>query len=457
MIQLCYTVPVAAGFSFKERAVKKVITYGTFDLLHRGHRRLLERARALGDYLVVGITSDSYDQYRGKLNVVEDLATRMENVRATGLADEIIVEEYEGQKLDDVISKKVDVFTIGSDWTGEFDYLKAYCDVVYLERTRGISSSELRAKAHRFIRFGVVGAGVAARRFVLESKYVSGLEAECVMDEDPAVAQAFLQKNELLFSTGSYEELLAQVDAVFLSSGADRGGEYIRQALLAKKHVLCDAPLCLPKSRLEELFQQARKQGVVLMECYETLYCPGFQRLVSLAKSGRIGEIKHVMVSCTAWPGSPAKPGELLYQAKLPLLAVHRILGFDSFRQAHVETLGPDEENQFTQLTLTHQNAIASLSVGSAVRQPDQLVICGTNGYFTVPSPWWKTEYFEQSAGANIHTRKFYFEFLGKGVRYVLVEFLKSLALGTTDSFSDVSLILADMVQRIVSGEEGSF
>ena len=82
-----------------DKRTKRVITYGTFDLLHHGHIRLLRRAKALGDYLIVGITSDSYDRYRGKLNVRQSLIERIETVRNIGLADEIIVEEYEGQKI----------------------------------------------------------------------------------------------------------------------------------------------------------------------------------------------------------------------------------------------------------------------------------------------------------------------------------------------------------------------
>ena len=80
----------------------RVITYGTFDLLHYGHVRLLERAKALGDYLIVGITSDDFDQSRGKINVQQSLMERIEAVRSTGLADKIIVEEHEGQKIDDI-------------------------------------------------------------------------------------------------------------------------------------------------------------------------------------------------------------------------------------------------------------------------------------------------------------------------------------------------------------------
>ena len=88
----------------------KVITYGTYDLIHKGHIRLLERAKALGDYLIVGVTADSFDRERGKINVQQSLIERVEAVRATGLADEIIVEEYEGQKIDDIKRLSIDIF-----------------------------------------------------------------------------------------------------------------------------------------------------------------------------------------------------------------------------------------------------------------------------------------------------------------------------------------------------------
>jgi len=134
----------------------KVITYGTYDLLHYGHVRLLERAKALGDYLIVGVTADDFDKVRGKINVQQSLMERVEAVRATGIADEIIIEEYEGQKIDDIKRYDVDIFTVGSDWGGYFDYLNEYCKVVYLERTQGVSSSELRAEK-REIKLGLVG------------------------------------------------------------------------------------------------------------------------------------------------------------------------------------------------------------------------------------------------------------------------------------------------------------
>ena len=124
--------------------MKKVITYGTYDLLHEGHLNLLKRAKALGDYLIVGVTTDNFDIDRGKLNVRNNVLERVESVRQTGLADQIIIEEYIGQKIDDIQKYDIDIFAIGSDWEGKFDYLKEYCQVVYLPRTEGISSTQLR-------------------------------------------------------------------------------------------------------------------------------------------------------------------------------------------------------------------------------------------------------------------------------------------------------------------------
>ena len=124
--------------------MKRVITYGTFDVLHNGHVNILKRAKALGDYLVVGVTSEDYDLSRGKLNVVDSLSKRIDAVRKTGLADKIIVEEYPGQKYIDIKKYNIDTFVIGSDWLGKFDYLNEICEVVYLPRTQGVSSTDLR-------------------------------------------------------------------------------------------------------------------------------------------------------------------------------------------------------------------------------------------------------------------------------------------------------------------------
>ena len=157
----------------------KVITYGTYDLLHYGHIRLLERAKALGDWLIVGVTSDDFDKSRGKINVQQPLMERIEALRQTGIADEIIVEEYEGQKIDDIKRFGVDIFTVGSDWAGKFDYLSDYCKVVYLPRTEGVSSSEVRAE-QRKIRIGFIGDYETRINTGKHSAYISDDVSEAI-------------------------------------------------------------------------------------------------------------------------------------------------------------------------------------------------------------------------------------------------------------------------------------
>ena len=159
--------------------MKKVITYGTYDLLHYGHVRLLERAKALGDYLIVGVTADDFDKIRGKINVQQSLMERVEAVRATGIADEIIIEEYEGQKIDDIRKYDVDIFTVGSDWLGRFDYLSKYCKVIYLERTQGVSSSEIRDQK-RSVNMGLIGDSVFLNKVMVESSFVNGFQVNAL-------------------------------------------------------------------------------------------------------------------------------------------------------------------------------------------------------------------------------------------------------------------------------------
>jgi len=198
--------------------MKKVITYGTYDLLHQGHINLLRRAKALGDYLIVGVTNDNFDRERGKLNVRNNVLERVEAVKATGLADKIIIEDYVGQKIDDIQKYDVDIFAIGSDWVGKFDYLKEFCEVVYLPRTEGISSTMLREDLQEDIKIGVVGTGRIAERFVPESGYVSYVKATCVYDIDYPKACDFAVRHNIMNVCQSYEELLELVDAVYVAT-----------------------------------------------------------------------------------------------------------------------------------------------------------------------------------------------------------------------------------------------
>jgi glycerol-3-phosphate cytidylyltransferase len=413
--------------------MKKVITYGTFDLLHYGHINLLKRAKALGDYLIVGVTSDNYDKYRGKLNVSQSVIERIENVKATSLADEIIVEEYEGQKIDDIVGCKVDIFAIGSDWIGKFDYLQEYCQVIYLERTKGISSTELRNNKHALIRFGIVGSGRIANRFIPESKYVSGLSVEGVFGINEDSAKAFFEKHQLAFYTTNYSEFLEKIDAVYIASPHDSHYQYAKQALLSGKNVLCEKPLVLSKDEASELFALAQLKRLVLMEALKTAYCPGFLRLISLAKSGKIGEIKSVDAAFTKLVPPHVREmqsehagGSVTELATYPLFAIIKLLG-SNFVDIHFTSCYKQGVDIFTKIDIVYSHAVASAKVGLGVKTEGDLIISGTRGYVYVPAPWWKTDYFELRFENLADTEKYYYKFSGDGLRYEIVEFLNRI------------------------------
>jgi glycerol-3-phosphate cytidylyltransferase len=122
---------------------QRVITYGTFDLFHIGHLRLLERLKDLGDFLIVAVSSDEFNQLKGK-TAIFPFEARARIVRALKCVDEVIAETCWEQKVDDIGRHGIDIFGMGSDWRGKFDFLNEFCRVVYLDRTEGISSSEVK-------------------------------------------------------------------------------------------------------------------------------------------------------------------------------------------------------------------------------------------------------------------------------------------------------------------------
>ncbi len=129
--------------------MKKVITYGTFDLLHIGHLNLLKRAKALGDYLIVSVSTDEFNEQKGKKTVIPFIQ-RAELVRNLKCVDKVIPESSWEQKIVDIKNYDIDIFVMGSDWKGKFDFLKDYCEVVYLERTQEISTTQLKIEIANF-------------------------------------------------------------------------------------------------------------------------------------------------------------------------------------------------------------------------------------------------------------------------------------------------------------------
>lgn len=411
----------------------RVITYGTYDLLHYGHIRLLERAKALGDYLIVGVTADNFDLARGKINVQQSLIERINAVKETGLADEIIVEEYEGQKIDDIRRLSVDIFAIGSDWVGKFDYLNEFCQVKYLERTEGVSSSELRAEK-REIRIGLVGESIVLNKFERESHFVNGVTISGLYSNDTSELSAEITS---LPNHPSLSSLLNNCDAVYIVSHPSKHYEQVKESLLAGKHVLCESPVALSLKDAKELEDIARQNGVILLDSVKTAYSTAYNRLLLLAKSGRIGRVISVDAICTSLSDLEIrrKKGSGLSDAwnsicawgPTAMLPIFQLLGVEYTDKQMCSFMTEDGFDLFTKVAFVFPHAVASIKVGKGVKSEGELIISGTKGYIYVPAPWWKTDYFEIRFENPAENKRYFYQLDGEGIRYEIVAFIKSI------------------------------
>ena len=445
--------------------MKKVITYGTYDLFHQGHYNLLKRAKELGDYLIVGVTTEHFDEARGKVNVIDPIMERIENVRKTGFADEIIIEDHDGQKIEDIQKYGVSIFTVGSDWIGTFDYLNAFCNVVYLDRTPDISSTMIRKNQFQIIRTGIVGTGRIAPRFVSEAKYVSGINIVMAYNPDVTSGKRFQRKYDIECMTGAYEEFLECVDAVYLASPNETHYNYAKIALEHGKHVLSEKPLAFTKAESEELYQLAEQKKLVLLEAVKTAYCPGFQQLMNIAQSGKIGEIRDVEACFTrlADPVSRERTdamygGSFLEFGGYTLLPIIKLLGRD-YKEVQFHSIkGEDGIDLYTKVQLIYENAMATSKNGVGVKSEGQLVIAGTKGYILAPSPWWLTRKFEVRYEDSTKIETYEPTFQGDGLRYEISEFISKINGYGKNGYkltAEESIAMAEITEKFMEYRRG--
>lgn len=406
--------------------MKKVITYGTYDTLHYGHIRLLERAKALGDYLIVGVTSDDYDKSRGKINNQQSLMERIEAIRKTGLADEIIVEEYDGQKIDDIKKYGVDIFTVGSDWVGKFDYLNKYCKVVYLERTEGVSSSDIRTEQRKLM-IAVKGDTPITDKFIRESKYVNGVE---------------IVKKEY--------------DAVYLVDYPENHYRLIKEYIKNGKSVLCESPITIDEKETEELFKLAKDNNCFLFDGIKTAYSTAFSRLILLVKSGKIGEVVSIDATCTSMrdfendDNINGKWNSICAWGPTAMLPIFQILG-TNFKEKRIVTKWLDKNNKFdafTKIDFIFEKAVASIKVAKKAKSEGELIITGTKGYIIVPAPWWKTDYFEVRYENTQNNQRYFYQLDGEGIRYEIAAFVKSVS--DKKNFANIPIDVSIAISKII-------
>ena len=429
--------------------MRKVITYGTFDLFHQGHYNILKRAKEYGDYLIVGVTGDSYDISRGKLSVHDDIATRIENVKNTGLVDAIIIEEYLGQKISDVIKYDIDTFVIGDDWRGKFDHLGKYCDVVYLERTKNISSTQLREENFPAHHIGIITDQENDNTIVSESKLVSGFKISGVYADDEELRERFKDKYQLETAFDNEMELFEASDIVYVRTRIEDRYDYIKEALEMGKHVICDPPFTISAKKQRELFDLAKDRGVALIDNVKMVYVRVFNQIMWMCHGGLIGDI--LQFNCSVSKNDKNIKDffdELMALALTPMV---KIMGTD-YTKMIPRLIREGDGVEFGSIVFEYPAAEAIVKVGNNVRVKNQMEIIGSKGTIRLKDNWWKSNYFEMEDTETGETKIYNMNFAGNGFKFLLKEMLVMFGNNKTESaglFPEESVKISEILEEI--------
>lgn len=427
--------------------MKKVITYGTFDMFHEGHYNILKRAKEYGDYLIVAVTGEDYDIGRGKLSVRDSLSTRIENVKNSGFADLVIVEEYLGQKIYDIIKYGIDVFVIGDDWRGKFDLIADYCELVYLPRTEGISSTQIREETFTKHRIGIIADRCDDNMLVSEARRVSGFEVAKVFSEDPETGNAFKEKYEIEESSADWDEFVQDIDIVFVRTELKDRYRYVKKALSDGKHVITDDPCCIERSKEEELLSIAEKNDVILMHNLKVLHTRVFIQLLWMVKAGLIGDV--VRIDCSA-SKMDAGIKQLFYDLTSSALAsVFNIMGTE-YDYIDKKLVKEGDSIEYMSMTVGYPNTEVKINIGNRIRMMNKIEIVGTEGSIWLGDNWWRADSFELTP-VDGDKKVFNMNYEGNGFKFII----KNLATMIEDDRREYRLMNKDIDLAVAEVLEG--
>ena len=341
--------------------------------------------------------------------------------------------------------------------------MNEYCKVVYLDRTQGVSSTELRAERN-LVRLGLVGKVSGVQKYATESKFVNGLDVTAAWVDDKERFVKTFPNVQLV--TDSYEELLENVDAVYVVSHPSMHYEQIKTALLNNKHVLCESPIALTVEQYDELAELAMQRGVILMDAIKTAYSMAYNRLILLLKGGKIGRIVSVDSVCTSlsdlqnseFKGLENKWNSICAWGPTSLLPVFQLLG-PKYVSKQITSSFIDREqhfDSFTKIAFVYDHAVASIKVGKGVKSEGELIISGTEGYVYVPAPWWKMDYFELRFEDSNRNKRYFYQLDGEGIRYELVQFVKAIESGRHSHYIQptTTRAIVEMIESHYKGKD---
>ena len=288
------------------------------------------------------------------------------------------------------------------------------------------------------VNVGIIGTGRIASRFLEESRYVSGINVSAIYNPHLESVLWFAKNNNIdidgpMILTDDSEAFFDAVDAVYIATPHEMHTEYIRMALEKGKHVLCEKPMGLNKSDIQQMLSVADDKKLVCMEAIKTAYCAGFERILDIVKSGVIGKVRDVeaafsKISVAAgremWGASGGSFTEL---ASYCLLPVMKLLGTE-VKDVHTYSVeSPLGTDSYTKMMMTYDDGVATIKTGLGVKTEGELIVAGDDGYIRVPSPWWLTKRIEVHHENPNQVEVYEEEFAGGGLRYEIEAFVKCI------------------------------
>lgn len=314
------------------------------------------------------------------------------------------------------------------------------------------------------VNVGIIGTGRIASRFLEESRYVSGINVSAIYNPHLESVLWFAKNNNIdidgpMILTDDSEAFFDAVDAVYIAAPHEMHTEYIRTALDKGKHVLCEKPMGLNKSDIQQMLSVADDKKLVCMEAIKTAYCAGFERILDIVKSGAIGKVRDVeaafsKISVAAgremWGASGGSFTEL---ASYCLLPVMKLLGTE-VKDVHTYSVeSPLGTDSYTKMMMTYDDGVATIKTGLGVKTEGELIVAGDDGYIRVPSPWWLTKRIEVHHENPNQVEVYEEEFAGGGLRYEIEAFVKCINNpGTVKKITDEeSIWLSGMMEQFLA------
>lgn len=285
------------------------------------------------------------------------------------------------------------------------------------------------------MRIGIIGTGRIAHRFVAEAGTVEGIEVYVACNPNLESAKRFAEEEKIPFYTADVMDLVREVDAVYIATPHQTHYEYAKKMLENGIHVLCEKPMVFEEQQARELFEIAGEHNCILMEAVKTAYCPGFQQLLDVVRSGKIGEVCDVEACFSRLTPSNVREmtdleygGSFTELATYSMLPIVKLLGTDHVDVRFHSIPGVNGLDMYTKAYFDFGKAAGVVKAGLGVKSEGQLVIAGTKGYILAESPWWLTKKFEVRYEDPNKRELYTAPFEGQGLRYELQAFVNQIA-----------------------------